>query len=64
MPSDPKEFRENATRCLAMAAETHPIPILRENLLETAQRWLRLATEIEATESLPETRHPKKLRPR
>ena len=43
MPGDPKEFRENAQRCLAMAAEA-PNPDLRETLVETAQRWLRLAT--------------------
>ena len=46
MPGDPKEFRENATRCLAMAAEA-PDPDLRESLVETAHRWLRLATDIE-----------------
>ena len=53
MPGDPKEFRENATRCLAMAADA-PNPDLREILVETAQRWLRLATEIEADNSLLE----------
>ena len=59
MPGDPKEFRENATRCLAMAADA-PNPDLRESLVETAQRWLRLATDIEATDSLPETTHREK----
>jgi hypothetical protein len=54
MPGDPKEFRENAQRCLAMAAEA-PNPDLRESLVETAQRWLRLATDIEATDCLLET---------
>ena len=54
MPGDPKEFRENATRCLAMAAEA-PDPDLRESLVETAHRWLRLATDIEATDYLPDT---------
>ena len=54
MPGDPKEFRENATRCLAMAADA-PDPDLRESLVETAQRWLRLATDIEATDGFPET---------
>ena len=54
MPGDPKEFRENATRCLAMAAEA-PDPDLRESLVETAHRWLRLATDIEASDSLPNT---------
>lgn len=53
---DPKIFRENAQRCLAMAADT-PDPDLRENLVETAQRWLRLAIEIEADHSLPEATH-------
>ena len=51
--SDPKVFRENAQRCLAMAADT-PDPDLRDNLVEAAQRWLRLATEFEADNSLLE----------
>ena len=59
MPGDPKEFRENAKRCLAMAAEA-PDPDLRESLVETAQRWLRLATEIEADNSLLEATHYEK----
>jgi hypothetical protein len=54
MPGDPKEFRENATRCLAMAAEA-PDPDLRESLVETAHRWLRLATDIEGTDCLSQT---------
>ena len=53
---DPKIFRENAQRCLAMAADTSD-PDLRESLVETAQRWLRLATEIEADNSLLEALH-------
>jgi len=53
---DPKIFRENAQRCLAMAADT-PDPHLRESLVETAQRWLHLATEIEADHSLLEPTH-------
>ena len=50
MPGDPKEFRENATRCLAMAAEA-PKSHLRESLVETAHRWLR-RDDIEATDCL------------
>ena len=56
---DPKAFRENAQRCLAMAADA-PNPDLREILVETAQRWLRLATEIEADNSLLEPTHHEK----
>lgn len=56
---DPKTFRENAQRCLAMAADT-PDPHLRESLVETAQRWLHLATEIEADHSLLEPTHYEK----
>ena len=52
---DPKSFRENAERCLAMTADT-PNPDLRESLVETTQRRRRLATEIEADNSLFE--HP------
>jgi hypothetical protein len=53
---DPKIFRENAQRCLAMAADT-PDADLRDNLVEAAQRWLRLATEFEADNSLLEAMH-------
>ena len=56
---DPKTFRENAQRCLAMAADASD-PDLRESLVETAQRWLRLATEIEADNSLLEPTHNEK----
>ena len=53
---DPKIFRENAQRCMAMAADT-PDPDFRESLVETAQRWLRLAIEIEADHSLLDATH-------
>jgi hypothetical protein len=56
MAADPKELREHAERCLAMAAET-PNPDLRDSLGETAQRCMNLAAEIEAAESGPETKH-------
>jgi hypothetical protein len=56
---DPKIFRENAERCLAMAADTSD-PHLREGLVETAQRWLRLAIEIEADHSFLEPTHYEK----
>ena len=56
---DPKIFRENAQRCLAMAADTSD-PHLRESLVETAHRWLCLATELEADNSLLEPTHHEK----
>jgi hypothetical protein len=40
MPGDPKECREHAKRCWALASEvTNPA---------SAQRWPRLATDLEA----------------
>jgi hypothetical protein len=42
---DTHEFRENATRCMAEAAQTTD-PILKERLTETAQGWMRLAADL------------------
>ena len=47
MPGDPKEYREHAKCCWALASEITN-PVLRESLVETAQRWSRLATDLEA----------------
>ena len=47
MPGDPKECREHAKRCWALASEVTN-PALKESLVETAQRWSRLATDPEA----------------
>ena len=51
MPGDPKECREHAKGCLALAAETKN-PVLKESLVEIAQKWARLATDLEATQAL------------
>ena len=53
MPGDPKECREHAKRCWALASEITN-PVLRESLVETAQRWSRLATDLEAVHVLLE----------
>ena len=45
MSADPKECREQATRCLRLAAEAND-PLLRDSLTDTAHRWERLAAEL------------------
>jgi hypothetical protein len=60
MPGDPKECREHAKRCWALASEVTN-PVLRDSLLETAQRWSRLAVDLEAMHFLLEEWGPKDL---
>ena len=47
MPGDPNECRERAKRCWALAAEARN-PALKESLVDLAQRWSALATDLEA----------------
>ena len=51
MPGDPNECREHTKRCWALAAETND-PVLKDSLLDVAQRWARLASELETTWNL------------
>ena len=51
MPGDPKECREHAKCCWAIASEVTN-PVLKESLLEIAQRWSRLAAELDAMQVL------------
>jgi len=60
MPGNPKECREHAKRCWALASEVAN-PVLRDSLLETAQRWSRLAVDLEAVHFLLEEWGPKDL---
>ena len=53
MPGDPNECRNHAKRCWALAAETDN-PVLKASLVDLAQRWAALATDLEATKSLLE----------
>lgn len=53
MPGDPKECREHAKRCWALAGETKS-PVVKESLEECAQTWARLVSEMEATRALVE----------
>ncbi|MGA7458379.1 MAG: hypothetical protein WBW51_13815 [Methyloceanibacter sp.] len=46
MQNSPKECLEHANRCLKLAAETVD-PVLKDNLLNSAKRWKRLAAELE-----------------
>jgi hypothetical protein len=54
MPGDPKECREHAKRCWALASETIN-PVLKESLVELAQRWVAIATDLETTKRLLDT---------
>jgi hypothetical protein len=53
MPGDPKECREHAKCCWALASEVTN-PALKESLIEIAQRWSRLATDLDAMHILLE----------
>ena len=53
MPGDPKRCREHAKRCWALASEVTN-PVLKESLLDAAQRWAVLAAELETIHSLLE----------
>jgi hypothetical protein len=46
--ADPKEYRRQAKRCLKLAADTNDA-VLKNNLIEAAQRWERLAADLAAT---------------
>ena len=57
MLSDPKECRERAKRYCALAAETID-PVLKENLIDYAERWTRIAADLEyAQDRLEQWRH-------
>ena len=47
MSADPKECREQAKRCLRLAAEAND-HVLRDSLTDTAHRWERLAAELQS----------------
>ena len=49
--ADPKEYRWQAKRCLKLAANTNDT-VLKANLIEAAQRWKRLAADLEANATL------------
>jgi hypothetical protein len=53
MPGDPNECRERAKRCWALAAEAKN-PVIRESLIDLAQRWAVLAIDLQATRALME----------
>jgi hypothetical protein len=51
MPGNPKECRANAVHCLKRAAAASS-PVTRDSFEALAKNWLKLATEIEATDRL------------
>ena len=53
MPGDPKECREQAKRCWALAVETTN-PVIKASLVDIAQRWARLAVDQQSTNELLE----------
>jgi hypothetical protein len=51
MPGDPKQCHEHAKRCWALASEITN-PVLKQSLLDAAQRWTVLAAELATIHSL------------
>ncbi len=51
MLADPKKCRENARYCAELAS-TAAMPKMTEHFARLAKSWIRLASEIEASEAL------------
>jgi hypothetical protein len=51
MTGDPRDCREHAKRCVALASEVEN-PVLKESFFEIARRWSKLATDLEAERPL------------
>ena len=58
MWGNPKEYRERARRYFEMAAETSDF-VLKESLIDYAERWLRMAAELEYAHDRVSQRHQK-----
>ena len=48
MPEDRNAYAEHAKRCLDLAAGTSD-PVVKQNLVDAAQRWTRIASELAVT---------------
>jgi len=48
MPGNPRECREHAKNCLRLAEETR-LPEAKAKFEALAQRWMAIATDLEAT---------------
>ena len=59
MPGDPKQCREHAKRCWALASEITN-PVLKESLTDVCQRWAVLVAELETIHSLVDALEPEK----
>ncbi len=53
MPGDPRECREHALRCLALA-KTASSPQVKAKFLDLANTWNKLAADLEATQAIME----------
>src|SRR5262245_15332963 len=51
MPEDRNAYAAHARRCLELAAETLD-PVVKQNLVDAAQRWTRIASELAVTSEL------------
>jgi hypothetical protein len=58
MPSDPKECRQRALRCTELA-EKATNPELNAVLKSLAERWLKLAVDLERTQALRDECQPR-----
>jgi hypothetical protein len=51
MAGDPKEYRQNAWRCVELAKEARS-PELKQTLLDLSKTWAKLAIEVERSDAL------------
>ena len=59
MPGNPEECRAHARRCWALAAEVTN-PVLKESLTDLAQRWAKVAADLEVTRQLLSSGAPRR----
>jgi hypothetical protein len=58
MWGDPKEYRDRARRYCELAAETND-PVLKESLVDYAERWARIAADLDYANDRSEQRRQK-----
>ena len=51
MPGNPEEYRAHARRCWALAAEVTN-PVRKKRLTDLAQRWAKVAADLEVTRQI------------
>jgi hypothetical protein len=63
MPADPKQYRENVSRCAELAERASDAQ-LREVLKMRTRRWVQMAAKLECVPTLKAEQNPSDRKPR